>query len=87
MNTIFILGSMSEFLILSVIVALVLFGFQHYADHRDRMAIKVRRDGKREYERISSQPDLSFPLWIKIVIFILIASVLFMPLDFMLNRS
>lgn len=87
MNTALVHSSMLEFLLLAAIVAVIAFGWLHFSNDPDRMAIKVRKDGKREYERISSDPDLAFPLWIKILIFILIASVLFMPLDFMLNRS
>ena len=78
---------MMEFLILSSVVGLIIYGFQQFTDPGDRMAIKVRKDGSREYERVSAEPDTTLPIWIKILIFIIIASVLFMPLDFILNRS
>jgi hypothetical protein len=87
MNPIITTSGMSEFLVLSIIVAVLVYGFQQFTDHQDRIAIKIRKDGSREYERISSEPEIMFPLWLKIAIFIVIASVLFMPLDFILNRS
>jgi hypothetical protein len=87
MNPIITKSDMSEFLVLSIIVAILVYGFQQFTDYQTRMAIKIRKDGGREYERISSEPEIMFPLWLKIAIFIVIASVLFMPLDFILNRS
>ncbi|WP_194850434.1 hypothetical protein [Nonlabens antarcticus] len=87
MNYMVLTGGMIEFLILSIIVAVLIYGFREFTDHQDRMAIKIRKDGRHEYERISSKPKIMFPLWLKIAIFIVIASVLFMPLDFILNRS
>jgi len=77
---------MSEFIVIAILVAVLIYGLNLYGKNPDSIAIKLRKDGKYDYERISSKPESDFPMWIKITIFILLASVLFIPLDFILNR-
>jgi len=77
---------MTEFMVIATIVAILIYGFNFFTDGKDTIAVKLRKDGKYEYQKVSSQPQNEVSLWLKIIIFIMIASVLFMPLDFILNR-
>ncbi len=86
MISLLVSSNMADFFTVAIIVGVFIFGYQQFADHPDRMAIKVRRDGKRVFERVPAEPETVFPLWIKITIFILISGVLFIPLDFILKR-
>ena len=80
-------SGMSGFIVIAIVVALILFAFNYYNEDKDVTAIKLRKDGKPEYYKVPAESRGEFPLFVKIAIFILIASVLYMPLDFILNRS
>lgn len=81
------MNGVMEFMVIAAVVAMFLYGLDLFKNHQDALAIKLRRDGKPEFERVSSTSNEDFPILIKIFIFIVIASVLFIPLDFILNRS
>ena len=78
--------SMTDFIMIAIIFAIFFYGFYLFKNDQDSIAIRLRKDGSHDYKRVPSSPDAEFPIWIKITIFILIASVLFIPLDFILNR-
>ena len=80
-------SGMTEFMIIAIIVAIVLYGFQLFKDDKDTVAIKLRKDGKHEYHKVPAAPKDEMSILMKIVVFVLVASVLFIPLDFILNRS
>lgn len=84
---IFAFNGMTEFMIIAAVVAIIIYGLSRLNSNKDSIAIKLRKDGTPEYQRVSNTGGEEFPLLLKIVIFVMIASVLFIPLDFILNRS
>ncbi|KQC33707.1 hypothetical protein AAU57_10490 [Nonlabens sp. YIK11] len=82
-----IMSGMSEFIVIAIIVAVIIYGINLFNDHKDTVAIKLRKDGKHEYHKVPAEPKDQTSIMIKIAVFILIASVLYIPLDFILNRS
>ncbi len=77
----------TDFIIIAAIMGVVLYGWELWNDSHSLTAIKLRKDGTRDYHRVPTDDKKLFPTWIKIAIFIVVASVLFIPLDFILNRS
>lgn len=52
-----------------------------------RIAIKIDRKGNHRYETLPEADDDEMELWIKIVIAIAAIALLFIPIEFYLNRS
>ncbi len=80
-------AGITDFIFIAAIVGIAIYGIGLYSDHRNGTAIKLRKDGSYSYERVPVSRHKVFPTWLKIAIFIVLASVLFIPLDFLLNRS
>ncbi|AZQ44232.1 hypothetical protein [Nonlabens ponticola] len=87
MTAIAITDGMSAFIIIAILVALLLFANFKINKDKDHIAIRIRKDGKHSYHRVPANEATPFPNWLKILIFLIVASILFMPLDFLLNRS
>jgi hypothetical protein len=78
---------MNQFIIIASIVAILWFLNIFWTKDKDRVAIKIKKDGKYHLQRMSNDAEQQVPILLKLLVFIIIAAILYMPLDYLLNRS